>query len=258
MCAICDTPQEELIDSTFIICSECNILKEIPKELVKLQALWCFLINISEIPKELVNLVELNCSICFNLKEIPKELVNLMSLNCFRCTLLKEIPKELVNLKLLNCVESMVKNIPRELVNLIHLWCDCTNIEYIPKELTKLSTLCISNCLNIKEIPKELINLVELNCDNCPNIVEIHNFKNLKLIACYNCPKLTFAPTHLIKNQVILNIIESNYQKYRKEACKKLVFTILEELIQKTWEPKRARDWCWDEEEKKFMNGMFY
>jgi hypothetical protein len=44
------------------------------------------------------------------------------------------------------------------------------------------------------------------------------------------------------------------YEIYRREGCKKLVSTIFEELIQRTWEPKRARDWCWDEDEKKFMS----
>jgi hypothetical protein len=51
----------------------------------------------------------------------------------------------------------------------------------------------------------------------------------------------------------MLEKIETNYQNYRKESCKNLVNIILEELIARTWEPKRAMNWCWDEEEKKFM-----
>jgi hypothetical protein len=54
----------------------------------------------------------------------------------------------------------------------------------------------------------------------------------------------------------VIETIENNYLNYRKKGCKNLVNTILEELIRRTWEPKRAVDWCWDEEEKKFMNGM--
>jgi hypothetical protein len=90
---------------------------------------------------------------------------------------------------------------------------------------------------------------------DCPNIKYIPNFKNLEWIGCSNCPKLTFAPTHLLKNdQETLYIIENNYQKYRKEGCKQLVNTILEELIARTWEPIRAMKWCWDDEEKRFMS----
>jgi hypothetical protein len=72
-----------------------------------------------------------------------------------------------------------------------------------------------------------------------------------------------FAPEHLCfyynttePDIEILKIIDTNYQQYRKEGCKKLVHSILEELIQRTWEPKRAMDWCWDEEEKKFMSSI--
>jgi hypothetical protein len=52
-------------------------------------------------------------------------------------------------------------------------------------------------------------------------------------------------------------MIEGNYQRYRKQHCSILINTILEELIQRTWEPKRAMNWCWDEEEKKFMGDIF-
>jgi hypothetical protein len=57
-------------------------------------------------------------------------------------------------------------------------------------------------------------------------------------------------PSYLSPKQ----IVDINYQKYRKEGCSMLTNIILEELIARTWHPDRIRDWCWDEEEKKFMN----
>jgi Leucine-rich repeat (LRR) protein len=191
--------------------------------------------NVTAIPKELVNLVSLACQFCVGIREIPKELVNLKFLYC-NSTNISEIPKELVNLERLSCANTKVKEIPKELVNLVFLRIDYNDIKHIPKHLTKLETLCCSKC----------------------SIISIPNFEKLKIL-CADSPNLTFAPTHAIDDfgdKNVINQIETNYLNYRKDGCKKLVSIILEELIQRTWEPKRAIEWCWDEEEKRFMNGM--
>jgi hypothetical protein len=180
----------------------------------------------------LVDRKKIYCYNCPNLKEIPKELVNLKDLCCINCPNLKEIPNDLVNLEhfvLYNCPQ--LEKLPTGMINLERLWIQDCPITYIPKEYNKLTLL---------------------ECWRCPNLVDIPNC-SLKTLICRDCPNLTFAPIRLIKNQEILNIIDKNYQKYRKQHCSEITNTILEELIQRTWEPKRAIDWCWDEEEKKFM-----
>jgi hypothetical protein len=67
-------------------------------------------------------------------------------------------------------------------------------------------------------------------------------------------PPIYYQSTFAYENR--LKMIEDNYVNYRKKGCKKLHDTIFEELIQRTWHPSRVIDWCWDEDEKKFMNGM--
>jgi GH18 family chitinase len=83
----------------------------------------------------------------------------------------------------------------------------------------------------------------------------------LSYLSCDNCPNLIDVPRHLIYYETVIdykleNMIKENYQRYRKQQCSILINTILEELIQRTWEPVRAMEWCWDEEEKKFMSNI--
>jgi hypothetical protein len=75
----------------------------------------------------------------------------------------------------------------------------------------------------------------------------------LKYVYCTNSPNLIDMPPHLLRGDNKL-MIEKNYQRYCKHQCSKLISIILEELIQRNWEPKRAIEWCWDEEEKRFMS----
>jgi hypothetical protein len=184
----------------------------------------------------LVDRKKIYCYNCPNLKEIPKELVNLKDLCCINCPNLKEIPNDLVNLEhfvLYNCPQ--LEKLPTGMINLERLWIQDCPITYIPKEYNKLTLL---------------------ECWRCPNLVDIPNC-SLKTLSCRDCPILTFAPTQLINTPSQIHqieIVDNNYQRYRKEGCKKLVDTIFEELIQRTWEPKRAIEWCWDDEEKKFMS----
>jgi hypothetical protein len=152
----------------------------------------------------------------------------------------------------------LITDIPDTLVNLTHIICSDCSITHIPHTLINLRKLRFWGCPNITEIPKELVNLTKLDCLYCKNIKEIPiELVKLEKLNCRNCPNLTFAPLELINSKKTLSTIDRNYQKYRREGCKKLVDTILEELIQRTWEPKRAIKWCWDEEEKKFMGGYF-
>jgi hypothetical protein len=146
--------------------------------------------------------------------------------------------------------------IPEELVNLKYLDCSkCFLLTQIP-ELVNLKYFNCSNCCKIKEIPFKFDKLTELIIYNCPGIITIPNYKNLQQLQCSNCFSLVFAPEHLIKDTNVINLIKSNYESYRKKQCANLVYNILEELVQRTWEPSRAMNWCWDEDEKKFMSEM--
>jgi hypothetical protein len=190
---------------------------------------------------------------CSSITYISKEFINLKELYC-RGVSITEIPEELVNLQKINCSECVdLINIPNTLVNLTYLDCnDCLNITEIPKELINLKIINCRHCYKMKEIPKELINLKYLDM-SYNDMTYCNDFKYLKRLHCTGCPYLTFIPIHFEDEN---ENIKTNYLNYRKDGCKKLVSIILEELIQRTWEPKRAMDWCWDEEEKKFMNEM--
>jgi hypothetical protein len=259
-------------------------ITEIPKELVNLKSLKYHnppnlvtldisYATIQYIPSTLVNLEKLECDHCLNLKEIPKELVNLKHLNCYNCPLITHIPKELVKLRYLNCFDCpLITHIPKELVNLEILHCP-PNIKEIPKEFVNLTGLYCDIChlLSQKGIPKELVKLKTLFCRDCPLITHIHSsFINLYNVRCGGCPNLIYVPStvsyvdaswegpiYLGVSNYKRDIIESNYIKYYKEGCKKLHDTIFEELIQRTWHPSRMIDWCWDEDEKKFMSLLF-
>jgi hypothetical protein len=144
-----------------------------------------------------------------------------------------------------------------------HLLCyGCTLLTRIPKEFVNLRELCVSKCPNITHIPKELVNLTSLNCSDNPLLIYIpKELVKLSYLSCDNCPNLIDVPRHLIYYETVIdykleNMIKENYQRYRKQQCSILINTILEELIQRTWEPVRAMEWCWDEEEKKFMSNI--
>jgi hypothetical protein len=64
----------------------------------------------------------------------------------------------------------------------------------------------------------------------------------LEELFCCDCPGLLSIPERFYP--LYEDMIETNYWNYRKEGCKKLVDSILEQLIVRTWEPLRARDWC--------------
>jgi hypothetical protein len=79
----------------------------------------------------------------------------------------------------------------------------------------------------------------------------------LEDIEFHNCPNLICIPEYLINEDYRYNNeIYTNYAKCAREQCSKMVFTILEELIARTWHPSRVVDWCWDEDEKRFMNDI--
>jgi hypothetical protein len=279
-CPALTTIPKELIHLKKLICWGCRCIKEIPREFTSLEILECDGCPISNIPKELLYLRILDCSYC-PIKEIPKELVKLTVLKCnerYDCPLLTHIPKELINLTVLWIGSLLITHIPKEFVNLKELYCaNCTEIKEIPKEFVNLKILNCSGCINLVEIPN-LINLTELCCLNCPSLIEIHDLrKNSKfwsfihkyIITIYkvrfdcNCTRLTFIPTHFIDSDHLYNnndksfmikFIEDNCQTHRQQCCKRLLDTIFEELIARTWHPSRVIDWCWDEDEKKFMN----
>jgi hypothetical protein len=219
---------------------------------------------IKEIPKEFVNLRKLVISSSRNITYIPKEFVKLEYLDCESCIDIQEIPKEFINLRILNCSRTAITSIPNKLEYLRSLKCiGCENLSKIPNELKNLTMLECRYCPKITHIPYGLSNLKKLDCVECVNMHDIASIKGLKNIFCIGCTKLVFSPDFITcdrynryHTEKHARNVENNYRNYLQEGCKKLVNSILEELVQKTWEPKRVMEWCWDEEEKKFMNGM--
>ena len=249
---------EELVNLKYLDCRNCPLITRIPKELVKLETLSCDgCLLITYIPVTLIELEELWCDDCVSLTHIPKELVNLELISCRNCSLITHIPIELVKLEELrcsNCPLITLPDIPKisnksnmidkvlshlgfqtrisSQIDLKALDCvDCPSITHIPKGYTHLKYLDVSGT-NITEIHEGLVDTTDFWCEDCPNLI---------------C-----TPDHILDDEA-KNMVESNLQQYRKKECKKFVYNILEELIQRTWEPTRAIDWCWDEEEKKFM-----
>ncbi len=275
MCIICKSidkgNMKDLIGREEIGCEDCDRLIGIPKELVNLKKLTCVNCwNLNFIPKEIIRLEELYVINSPYLQGIPKELVNLKKLTCVNCWRLTEIPKELVKLTELICKYcGNLKVIPKELVNLVVLYCqECPNLLRIPKEFTKLETLILQTCDLITHIPRAICvdndNLKVFTVINNPSLTVIPYDENKPYAVKYdihfhNNQNVIFAPVYSMRYMEDRKQVELNYQRYlqySKEQCAKMVSTILEELIAKTWHPSRMVDWCWDEEEKKFMSGI--
>jgi Leucine-rich repeat (LRR) protein len=156
-------------------------------------------------------------------------------------------------LKKLNCSYCPgITEIPN-ISGLKELYCSgCSGITEIPN-IDGLKILDCFNCSGITEIPN-ISGLKKLNCFNCSHITEIPNISGLKELDCSNCSSLIFCPDIAI-NQVGLEIVKKNLHNYRLKQSREFIHTILKELIKATWEPNRAKEWCWDTEEKKFLFG---
>jgi hypothetical protein len=87
-----------------------------------------------------------------------------------------------------------------------------------------------------------LISIKTLHRGGCKNLITVPDMDDLS--GCKNLITL-----HV--NDDLSN--NDAYKYFSKRQCAKLVNTILEELIQRTWHPNRVMEWCWDEDEKKFM-----
>lgn len=170
MCIICSEDYD--INMTTLDCSKCENIDTLPI-LPNLVKLICISSSIREIPRELVKLEILDCRCCTELVSIPETLVNLKVLNCFY-TNIEEIPKELIHLQKLNisfCRE--IETLSSELTNLQVLHCDYSNLRFIPKELIKLTSIKFSGTM-ITLIPKELTRLRILHAHPTIKTLEFH------------------------------------------------------------------------------------
>jgi hypothetical protein len=266
---------KELVGIKKLNCRNCPKLKEIPKEYTKLVKLDCYRCpGIKEIPKECIALRKLRCSWCPNISKIHNTFVNLKELDCSMCSI-TEIPRELVILKELSIVNCLfIREIPVELKNLRRLYCQgCINLKDIllsDKINPTLKQLYCYGCPKLNISPDRFVNLkicskiyqqlsvpsmyrdlVTYNCLDYPKLIQIKmlptKYTRHDIFNCLYCYNLLYVPVSLLvgKNKTdITDSIENMYQQFCKQGCANLLNVIFEELIQRTWEPKRAVDWC--------------
>jgi hypothetical protein len=232
----------------------------IPK-ISSLEYLQCRRNLVSEIPV-LENLKKLFVCECLNLENIPN-IPGLMDLYCLNCPLIKTIPK-LKNLTYLDIEKIYIRELPI-FKNLKTFWCmNCPELKEIPK-INSLNNLYCNYNESLKKI-SNLKNLKYLELENCKSLEDLPNFYNLKKIYRFGyCKSIVFydkenfenlLPDHLKKKFIsegLEKLYSQNLHNYRLKQSKEFIDTILEELIKVTWEPNRAKDWCWDTEEKIFL-----
>ncbi len=145
MCIICKNEGNIDILSNIkkMHCFECKQIKSIPKEMTKLEILYCNNTNITIIPSELVLLKKLNINEC-NIKIIPSTLINLEVLYC-NDTLIENIPNYFTKLNEFHCERSNIKTINNTNINIINV-IDCFNLISINTKYKKIYGLetCIS------------------------------------------------------------------------------------------------------------------
>jgi Leucine-rich repeat (LRR) protein len=207
---------------TYLDCSECKLLKQIPL-LPSLTSLYCNKSGISSIAnlpnleylsccecdlKSLLilpKLVSLNVAYCIRLEAIPI-LPNLNSMNCNNCYNLKEIPilPKLTNLDCHSCYKITTIPVLAELVELNCYQCD---IKSIPN-LHGLVSLCCRGNGGLDFIGN-LYNLEILNCSECYGLTSIKNVRNLKRLNVRFC-NIASLPLDLY-NLEILDCISCEY-----------------------------------------------
>jgi hypothetical protein len=187
MCIICKTKNiEELIPLTCLFIN-CDIIQNIPKEMVNLEILVCIKCPLlTNFPDTLRNLEHIICHHCFRLEKIPSTFIKLTRIECSFCTALEYIPNTFVNIEYIDC-------------------CGCNLIKSIPSNFTRLKYLDCSNCRLMIEIPSELVNLYTIECRECPWLPQnIHtpytDYKeNIKiLIECQ-----TFIKKYILSKRII-------------------------------------------------------
>ena len=128
----------------------------------------------------------------------------------------------------------------------------CKNNGVIPVGTKELR---ISEC-QISVIPELPSSLEEFSCSGCTGLTNIPELpSSLKRFFCSGYTNVIFCQDKVAK-QIGVDIVEVNYQRYRKEQCFKYFSDreglLFEELIIKTCHPDRIM-WYMDLEELKFM-----
>jgi hypothetical protein len=187
----------------------------------------------------------------------------LSSFQCCGCVYLTHLPEILPEgLDSLSCNDCpKLTHLPEDLPKDVYgIRCgNCINLTRLPEHLPEgLLWLYCNGCPKLTELPEHLPEgLEKLYCNDCTNLTRLPDLpKSLKILDCSGCTGLIFLPKHNCVEDISKELkeqIERNYEAYRKKMCKQQVDTILEELIKVTWEPQRASQWCWDNEEKEFL-----
>lgn len=155
MCLICLNKDsiDTIINIKKLHCFECKHVKNIPKELTKLEVLFCNNTNITNIPSELKSLKKLNVNET-QIKYIPNTLINLETLYC-NDTLIENIPDNFNKLKEFHCERTKIKYINNESIDKINV-IDCTELMAINTKYKKIYGLeTCASMIDLKKIKKE-------------------------------------------------------------------------------------------------------
>jgi Leucine-rich repeat (LRR) protein len=155
MCLIClhKNNIDLIVNIKKLHCFECKHVQTIPKELTKLEYLYCNNTNVKDIPSELTLLKKLNVN-GTKIKTFPNTLINLEILYC-NDTLIENIPDNFPKLKEFHCERSNIKYINNESIDKINV-IDCFDLMAINTKYKKIYGLetCIS-MIDLKKIKEE-------------------------------------------------------------------------------------------------------
>jgi Leucine-rich repeat (LRR) protein len=187
-------------------------------------------------------LTELDCD--FNkltkLLKLPNTLTYLF---CFN-NILTELPELPDTLTKLHCSRNQLTELPELPNTLTKLHCFSNQLTELPKLPDTLTDLnCSDN--QLKELPKLPDTLTDLECFNNPQLLNIYPFYDLDDIRIIQKFKNIYYQIKIYKS--IINFIKR--YKFKK---------IQEELIIKTWHPKRFFDWCLSIDDKLHTPEEFY
>ena len=134
-------------------CFECKHVQKIPKELTKLEILYCNNTNITSIPSELILLKKLNINET-QINKIPNTLINLEILYC-NDTLIENIPDNFNKLNIFHCERSKIKYINNEFIDKINV-IDCVDLMAINTKYKKIYGLeTCSSMIDLKKIKEK-------------------------------------------------------------------------------------------------------
>ncbi len=234
-------------ETLFLIYLNISSLPPLPNNLISLNLRGSNITYLNNLPSSLKQLICTETLIS-SLENLPPSLKKLHIDNT-QISLLPELPLSLTELA---CSGLSLTSLPNLPPNLKYLYISSTQISVLPELPNTLITLECGNSL-LHSLPNIPNNLHYIRCSGT-NISEFPDFPDsLKVLICDECPNLFIqkkkdeAPQQFQKRLKIINEI------LRRDEIILRCKAIKEDLIIKTWHPKRMFDWCLDVEEQEYL-----